>query len=1320
MPAKNPRILFALCALIFLIAATEYILGTDMQFKPTLSRWAASTAQFFTGLSAAPHPSKRRLPRKAFRPWGRRVPQALAIAAVILSTAASPAAAANFSGPVSVIRNGSCTSSDPTILNQTIVISASDFTATDFTIPLPGGGTQSQNNVTIYTVDSAGIIIANATTNIQSSTALPASGFPIGAFSPLTAPGNVIAYLADETDGFPDQAVGATYVPANVKATSPAFNLVALEPDCAFVPSDTTRPRVSSITRNLGNPTNADSVAWTVTFDENVQNVDATDFTVSNTTGSIGVTGSGTTYTVTVSGGDLPSSNAFLRLSFASGRNIQDLAGNSLGNTLPTGTNNATYIMDNIGPAVRLPSLPSTLAASTLGTFIDFDEAVTGFEASDIAGSNFSITNFRPFSSLIYSVTFSITGDGTTTITVPAGVAFDAAGNGNRAGTVSFVSDLTAPSVTLSTTAPDPNNQASVQVDAVFTESVVGFALDDLALTNGVASALTGSGAAYSFTLTPSGDGRVSVQVREDTYQDVAGNGNFASNTVSFVSDRTRPTATVTTTAGATTNLASIPVTVSFSESVTDFLATDLSVTNGTVSGFTGSGTSYSFNVVPASDGTVSVAVPANVAADAATNQNSVSNTLNVTSDRTGPTVALATTAGDPNNLAAVPVTVAFSESVSDFVAGDIAVTNGTVADFTGSGTSYSFNIVPTADGPVSASVAAGLATDGSGNANAVSNTIAFTSDRTGPTVDLNTTAGDPTNLASIPFTVTFSETVTGFDAGDVVVGNGSVVGFAGSGTSYSFNVSPRADGLVTVNIGTNVAADGTGNGNSAATQVSLTSDRSGPSVTLSGTPDFPGTPYTVTITFNEAVTGLDIGEFVTTNVALSGLTGSGTTYTVTATASDFAHSIQLPADAAQDTASNGNAVSNLFENVQDGTPAAVTITGLPATYDPGDVFNVTFTFSEPVSGFDVSDITVAGAVLSGFAGGPSVYTAVITPDGTSNVSVDIAAGAATDVSGQPSSEATASSALNAAIIASRLISDFLDQRARNLVQSQPKLTGFLRGGLQGAAAAKATNSGGTLDFRTGGDQPFWAALSGNWSDSSTGSDSSYVLGVFGGHARVTQNLLVGAMLQYDYAESTFQGGGEVSGTGWLVGPYFVARLPDQPVYFEGSLLWGETDNDISPLGTFTDTFSGERVLATLGVTGEYELDQMTILPSLTLSHVEDKQDAYVDGLANPVPEQTIAITELALGLDFEKPMSAANGSALLTWGVSGIWSSVDGQGAASAFVSDVDNARMRVDLGYVFIGDQGVTFSANAYADGLASGGTRSYGLEAALKFSF
>ena len=107
----------------------------------------------------------------------------------------------------------------------------------------------------------------------------------------------------------------------------------------------------------------------------------------------------------------------------------------------------------------------------------------------------------------------------------------------------------------------------------------------------------------------------------------------------------------------------------------------------------------------------------------------------------------------------------------------------------------------------------AGVA-DLAGNKSGTATALSFIFDGTATTVSLATTASSPTNASMIPFTATFSEAVTGFSASDVVVSNGTLASFSGSGASYSFVVVPAGDGPVGVSIAAGAASDSVGSGN--------------------------------------------------------------------------------------------------------------------------------------------------------------------------------------------------------------------------------------------------------------------------------------------------------------------------------------------------------------------------------------------------------------------------------------------------------------------------------------------------------------------------
>ena len=138
---------------------------------------------------------------------------------------------------------------------------------------------------------------------------------------------------------------------------------------------DDTAPMVISITRQapIASPTNGDSLTWRVTFSEVVENVDATDFTVSGSTATVTnvepVGGEPHAYDVTVSGGDLAGLDGTVTLGFASGQDIGDAAGHALAITPPTGSSNNSYLVDNTAPMLTYTP-PTVLTVGTAITVI--------------------------------------------------------------------------------------------------------------------------------------------------------------------------------------------------------------------------------------------------------------------------------------------------------------------------------------------------------------------------------------------------------------------------------------------------------------------------------------------------------------------------------------------------------------------------------------------------------------------------------------------------------------------------------------------------------------------------------------------------------------------------------------------------------------------------------------------------------------------------------------------------------------------------------------------------------------------------------------
>jgi hypothetical protein len=96
--------------------------------------------------------------------------------------------------------------------------------------------------------------------------------------------------------------------------------------------------------------------------------------------------------------------------------------------------------------------------------------------------------------------------------------------------------------------------------------------------------------------------------------------------------------------------------------------------------------------------------------------------------------------------------------------------------------------------------------------------------DTTAPTVEITCTQSSPSATTPLNMTFTFSEVVTGFEIGDITVGNGTAGNFAGTGAVYTCDVTPTGMSVVTVDVAEGVAQDAASNTNTAATQFTLTS----------------------------------------------------------------------------------------------------------------------------------------------------------------------------------------------------------------------------------------------------------------------------------------------------------------------------------------------------------------------------------------------------------------------------------------------------------------------------------------------------------------
>lgn len=263
----------------------------------------------------------------------------------------------------------------------------------------------------------------------------------------------------------------------------------------------------------------------------------------------------------------------------------------------------------------------------------------------------------------------------------------------------------------------------------------------------------------------------------------------------------------------------------------------------------------------------------------------------------------------------------------------------------------------------------------------------------------------------SAPFTVDifFTEPVTNLAEADFQIVNGTITpaSLTGSDDAWSVEVTPSANGEVTVTLPAGAVddLDGDNEQNTVSNTLELFYLAPGadqPTVTLSSSISDASAPFTIDVVFSEAVSGLLLSDFESTNATLSNLAGSGASYTILATPPALGEvTVSLPAGIATDT--DGDLLTNTESNLLSVTyttpdTPAVSIYGHLASDTPD--FKVHLTFTEEVSGLTASDFQVLNGTASAIEGSGRYWSATITAAIAGNVEVTLPAGSVTDIDG--------------------------------------------------------------------------------------------------------------------------------------------------------------------------------------------------------------------------------------------------------------------------------------------------------------------------------
>jgi len=382
-------------------------------------------------------------------------------------------------------------------------------------------------------------------------------------------------------------------------------------------------------------------------------------------------------------------------------------------------------------------------------------------------------------------------------------------------------------------------------------------------------------------------------------------------------------------------------------------------------------------------------------------------------------------------------VTFTFHEEVTGFASSGITIENGSLSTLsTENNIIFTSTFTPTSNIEDTTNVIeVDMSTISDLIGNSGSGTVSSSNyqiDTIKPTLTLSSSQTSPTNATTINMTATFSEEIDSstFTISDITVTNGTVDSDSlvdVNGQIYTFNITPSEDGAVIVNIDANQVTDLFGNENIASNEFSIEYDSITPEM-LNVTTDKADGYY-------KAGEVIDISIIFSKTVVVNGTPrlylNSGDVFANYNSGSDsntlvFRYTVQ-PGDNSTDLDYDTINSLNLFDSStikdiagndanitlfvpgQEGSlgynkdividtvkPTLLSIILEDYAFKIGDTSLVTFTFSEKVNNFNLTDVIVGNGQLSDLNTSDDItFTATFTPaedveHGTNIIRVDL------------------------------------------------------------------------------------------------------------------------------------------------------------------------------------------------------------------------------------------------------------------------------------------------------------------------------------------
>lgn len=260
------------------------------------------------------------------------------------------------------------------------------------------------------------------------------------------------------------------------------------------------------------------------------------------------------------------------------------------------------------------------------------------------------------------------------------------------------------------------------------------------------------------------------------------------------------------------------------------------------------------------------------------------------------------------------------------------------------------------------------------GSPSAASSALNLQIDSTGPLATSIDAAANLTTPNKVDVTVTFSETPASVDATKFYVAGTSTtwvrgaVSLSGNTATFSITSTNVTNGTLLVTVGAGAATDSAGNQLTEAASITETANTSGPTASLTPRSTiFSSSTLTYDVVFNKKIFGLDLAaDFSVNNTGSAGCSKSsmsavnaGVSYSVVVSCTGQGTvALTLASNSVADKTAILGPTTATTSVVSTRDTSGATITSISKTL-VGTTINYLYTFSESISAFPASAITV-------------------------------------------------------------------------------------------------------------------------------------------------------------------------------------------------------------------------------------------------------------------------------------------------------------------------------------------------------------------------